>query len=226
MIYDKADYGFFIGSLVNFNKCKIVVELGVAGGDTTDFLCHAVKNVNGHIYGFDMWNVHGLWNQFPTSSSKQYVENKLKNFGHLNFTLTQINTKTKEFKDKLNELCPVIDLAFIDACHSYEGIKNDFDAIYPHMTHDGIVVFHDTTVIDGCREFIIDLRDKLNDGTFDIMDFTYGFGPRRCALTVLKKRSFNHGVMIDEICGSPSTPEEIYKKENDWLNSELLKYKK
>lgn len=225
MVYENADYGFFLGSLTNFNQCRVVVEVGVMQGDTTNFLCEAVKPYNGHVYGFDMWDIHGLWNQFPSYSTKEKVEHDLKSKGHDNFTLTKINTKTQEFKDKINEMCPKIDLAFIDACHSYDGIKNDFDIIWPHMVHDGIVCFHDTTVIDGCREFVLDLRTKFNDNSFDLMEFTFGNGSRRCGLTVLKKRSFEHGVKIDEICGSPSKPEEIYKKEHEWLNSELSKCK-
>jgi hypothetical protein len=222
-MYENHDYGNFLGQLVSFNKCKTIVEVGVCGGDTTKFLCWAAKNYDGHVYGFDLWDVHGIWNQFPQFSTKEKVEQSLKSFGHDNFTLTTVDTKSQEFKDKLNELCPVIDFAFIDACHSYDGVKNDFEAIYPLMTHDGIICFHDTTVIDGCREFNMDLRTKFNDGSFDLMEFTYGDGNRRCGLTVLKKRSFDHGVMIDEICGSPSTPEEIYKKEKEWLKKELAK---
>ena len=82
------------------------------------------------------------------------------------------------------------------------------------MNPKGIIALHDTSVIDGCREFVIDLRlsDNLN---FDIMDFPYGTNERNCGITILTTPG--HGnVKIDEICGSPSVPEDIYEKENNY----------
>lgn len=42
----------------------------------------------------------------------------------------------KEFKDK-------IDMMFIDADHSYEGVKLDVESWYPHMKSGGYMYFHD-----------------------------------------------------------------------------------
>lgn len=38
-----------------------------------------------------------------------------------------------------------INLIFIDADHSYEGIKNDFELWFPKVSEGGIMAFHDTT---------------------------------------------------------------------------------
>lgn len=225
MSFEKTDWGPLLMSLVQFNKSKVIVEVGVCVGDSTDYLCQGAKFNDGYVYGFDLWDVHGLWNQFPQYSTQEQVEIKLKNLGHNNFLMHTVDTKTDKFKNLIKKIKP-IDFAFIDACHSYEGISNDFNVIFPCMADGGIIVFHDTSAIDGCREFIIDLRTTLNDGSFDIIDFPYGGFNRRCGVTILKKRTLNHGAMIDEICGSPSTPDVIYKKEKIWLSNELAKFKK
>ena len=79
------------------------------------------------------------------------------------------------------------------------------------MNTNGIVAFHDTAVIDGCREFVSDLRIH-NNGSIDISDYPYGTDNRNCGITVITKPGFGD-IKIDEICGSPSVPEDIYTKE-------------
>ena len=48
------------------------------------------------------------------------------------------------------------------------------------MNH-GIVAFYDTAVIDGCREFIADLR-IYNNGSYDVRD-SHGTNSRNCGIT-------------------------------------------
>jgi len=212
-----ADYGALMEQIVRFNKVKICVEVGVAYGTTMHYLCRGIKHNAGTVHGFDLWAQHGLQNQFGALSSKDQVTTYLQKEGHSNFKLTQIDSKTEAFKNKIAEL-GLIDFAFIDGCHSYGGVKNDFDIIYPRLSDSGMIMFHDTCVIDGCREFIIDLRTKYYSGEYDIINFPYG-GDRRFGLSLLAKRSYSHGVEIDEICGSPSDPADIYEKEQQWLRS-------
>lgn len=74
--------------------------------------------------------------------------------------------------------------------------------------------------INGCREFMLDLRTKFNDGSFDIFEIPYGNGKRRVGISCLVKRTFPFvGISIDEVCGSPSNPQEIIQKEREWYNS-------
>lgn len=211
------EMGMLFESLIAFNRYKTCVEIGVAYGTTTYYLCKGVEKTGGHVYGFDLWATHGLLRQYAPLSTKEEVEKYLKNKMVTNFTLTQINTTTDDFKSKIKNLSP-IDFAFIDGCHSYQGVKNDFDIIYPYLSSTGMVVFHDTLRIDGCREFIIDLKTKYNDGTFDIIDFPWGNQDRRVGISILMKRTYPIcGILIDELCGSPSTPEDIYLKEQKWF---------
>ena len=219
-----------LGSLVYLNQAKVIVEVGVAEAKTTEWLCRGARVWGGKVYGYDLWDTHGLSNQFQHWSSKEKCEEYLQSNDHTNFELTKINSRTPEFAELIKTKHPVIDLAFIDGCHSYDGIKNDFDVIYPLLSECGVIVFHDTMSIDGCREFMIDLRTKYNDGTFDLVTFPWGsmyYGDnnvvsRRTGVSVLVKRGF--AVIpqaIDEQCNLDEHFNDIYVKEEEWYDAEL-----
>lgn len=218
-----CSYGkIILQCLLKWMQPKVVVEIGVQFGDTTAHLCEGAKN-SGIVYGFDVWDTHGLWNQFQQAGSLEEVSQTLKELGYTNFELFKVNTTTQEFKDILATKCHQIDFAFIDGCHSYTGLHSDFDNIYPKLSPTGIIAFHDTKAIDGCREFILDLRTKYWDGSFDIIELPYGTAQRRVGWAYLVKRQHNLGHTLDEICGSVSSPEELYTRERNWLQGELNK---
>jgi hypothetical protein len=229
------EQGPLLESLVYLNQAKVIVEVGVAEAKSTDWLCRGAKLRGGFVYGYDLWDTHGLMNQFQHWSSKEKCEAYLQSKGHTNFELTKINSRTPEFAELIKTKHPVIDLAFIDGCHSYDGIKNDFDAIYPQLSECGVIVFHDTLRIDGCREFMIDLRTKFWDGTFDLITFPWGsmfyndgnVVNRRTGISVLAKRSFaTLDLPIDEQCNLDEHFQEIYVKEEEWYEKELKKASK
>jgi hypothetical protein len=222
-MYERRELDF-LESVVFFTNSKTIVEVGVSTGDSTAYLCSAAQKTGGHVFGFDVWAAHGLIGQFGVFSTKDAVDRKLNSLGFSNYTLNQINTTSDrdEFCRLLTEQCGgKIDFAFIDGCHSYMGVKSDFSVVYPMLTQCGVIAFHDTLVIDGCREFMFDLRTKYNDGTFDIVDFPFGSGERRCGLSLLVKRSYGSlDISIDEICGSASAPGIIETKEKEWFDNE------
>ena len=229
------EQGPLLESLVYLNQAQVIVEVGVAEAKSTDWLCRGAKLRGGKVYGYDLWDTHGLNNQFEHWSSKEKCETYLQSKGHTNFELTKINSRTPEFAELIKTKHPVIDLAFIDGCHSYDGIKNDFDAIYPQLSETGVIVFHDTMRIDGCREFMIDLRTKYNDGTFDLVTFPYGSMAYsdgsvydvRTGISVLVKRSFATLVRpISEQCNLDEHFNDIYVKEEEWYEAELKRAQK
>ena len=229
------EQGPLLESLVYLNQAQVIVEVGVAEAKSTDWLCRGAKLRGGKVYGYDLWDTHGLNNQFEHWSSKEKCETYLQSKGHTNFELTKINSRTPEFAELIKTKHPVIDLAFIDGCHSYDGIKNDFDIIYPLLSECGVIVFHDTLKIDGCREFMIDLRTKLWDGTYDLITFPWGsmfysdgnVVNRRTGISVLTKRSFaTLDLPIDEQCNLDEHFNDIYVKEEEWYDAELKRAQK
>ena len=224
------EQGPLLESLVYLNQAQVIVEVGVAEAKSTDWLCRGAKLRGGKVYGYDLWDTHGLNNQFEHWSSKEKCEAYLQSKGHTNFELTKINSRTPEFAELIKSKHPSIDLAYIDGCHSYDGIKNDFDVIYPLLSECGVIVFHDTLKIDGCREFMIDLRTKFFDGTYDLITFPWGsmfysdgnVVNRRTGISVLTKRSFaTLDLPIDEQCNLDEHFNDIYVKEEEWYEAEL-----
>jgi hypothetical protein len=229
------EQGPLLESLVYLNQAKVIVEVGVAEAKSTDWLCRGAKLRGGFVYGYDLWDTHGVNNQFQHWSTKEKCEAYLQSKGHSNFELTKINSRTPEFAELIKSKHPSIDLAYIDGCHSYDGIKNDFDVIYPLLSESGVIVFHDTLRIDGCREFMIDLRTKFFDGTYDLITFPWGsmfysdgnVVNRRTGISVLAKRSFaTLDLPIDEQCNLDDHFQEIYVKEEEWYEAELKRAQK
>jgi hypothetical protein len=221
------DYAGIIAELGYLNQAKTFVEIGVNKGETTISLCESAQQTGGHVYGFDLWETHGLLKQYPSRGSKEVVHKLLSGAGYKNYTLTKVDSFSDEFKDIVKQTVGgKIDIAFIDACHSYRGCLNDLQAVYPLLSDTGIVVFHDTQRIDGCREFVYDLRTKYYDGTYDIFDLPCGYKNRMMGISFLVKRSFpTLRIPINQICGSLSSVGSIEQQELDWYNNEIEKSK-
>ena len=148
------------------------------------------------------------------------MSDKIKSQNFTNFELFEKNTYDDDFKDFLKKITPSIDFAFIDACHSYKGVTNDFQSVYPLLSKTGIIVLHDTLKIDGCREFVLDLRTKYYDGTYDIQDL-FG-GNNDMGLSILTKKQFPViDINIDQICGSISSPNDIMDREKEIYNKSI-----
>jgi predicted O-methyltransferase YrrM len=220
---DARQQGPLLASLIYFNDCKTIIEIGVAHASTTAYLCQAAASTNGHVYGYDLWGKHGLKGDCITYASKFSCEKYLNKFGYKNYTLTKTDTTSQEFRTMINERHPKIDFAFIDGCHSYQGVKNDFDVVYPNLSDTGIIAFHDTVRIDGTREFMLDLRTKYFDGTYDIVEFPFGNFQRRVGITLLVKRSIaklQDELPMDEQCNLENRFDQIYAKEREWYKKE------
>lgn len=233
------DYRNFICGLMTLTKPKICVEIGVSKGQTTVFMAKTLSALHGPgaavIHGFDNWSNHGLRGQYGASATKEKVEEYFDSLQVSNVVLHEVDliNDHDEFKKILNQITnngkDFIDFAFIDACHSYVGAKKDFDAVYPLLNPEGgTIVFHDTLMIDGCRELMLDLRTKYYDGTYDVIDFVGGstFATRNIGVSILTKRGFPvTNRAIEQVCGSISKPEIIEGNERLWLASEIKKYK-
>jgi hypothetical protein len=102
------EQGPLLESLVYLNQAKVIVEVGVAEAKSTDWLCRGAKLRGGQVYGYDLWDTHGLNNQFEHWSSKEKCEEYLRGKGHTNFELTKINSRTPEFAELIKTKHPVL----------------------------------------------------------------------------------------------------------------------
>ena len=54
------EQGPLLESLVLLNQSKVIVEIGVAEAKTTKYLCNGSRLHDGTVYGYDLWDTHGL----------------------------------------------------------------------------------------------------------------------------------------------------------------------
>ena len=111
------DHAFLISYLAKWYKPNLYVEYGVRGADCIYQVLPYCKKV----WGVDI--------------APSY-------YRHPDFEFFQMSTR--EFKGVLETRKPVIDMAFIDACHKSEVVLQDFDDLFPYVIEDGLIFLHDT----------------------------------------------------------------------------------
>jgi hypothetical protein len=239
---DHGDYGDFILAYCRFCQYQTLVEVGVGWGCTTLKLCEAAKITGGKVFGYDFFSPIGTPTPQSPDDVRSYkitIETRLRAHGYEPplFKLTKVNTKSDELVQllkedvgepaKTNPSNKGIDFAFIDADHSYSGVKNDFLKVYPFLKNEGSIFFHDTFNHVGCRKFVLDLYQDLNDGTFDIINLPYGYGGARCGLTMLSKRSYPLYAGNCNVSFAGDVPqlsrEEVHTEEKEWYKKQLTK---
>jgi 16S rRNA C967 or C1407 C5-methylase (RsmB/RsmF family) len=123
-VYDRAFSTF------NDNNHHIFVELGAYAGRSTVYMS---KILNPNISFF---TVDG-WKHYPY---KKFIAN-LKNNGVTNKHVTPIIADSSE-ASRLFDL-ESVDFVFVDANHSYEGVRRDILAWLPRMKKTGVIAGHD-----------------------------------------------------------------------------------
>lgn len=127
---DKFAYGVehhsdMIVQLVKSINCKNYLELGIYDGSTLE----KVSSVVPRVIGVDIVDIRIN-----------------KNIGEFHQTTTQ------GFLENFHEM---VDVIFIDADHSFESVKLDFEASLKNLNEFGIIILHDT---DPISEKYIDKR--------------------------------------------------------------------
>ncbi|NIQ14123.1 MAG: class I SAM-dependent methyltransferase, partial [Candidatus Dadabacteria bacterium] len=134
--------------IINQNV-KSILEIGTANGGTLFLFSKILKN-NSTIISIDLpgGEYGGGYPFYKVPLYKSFINDNQRLF-LIRANSQNINT-LKRVKKYLNG--EKIDLLFIDADHSYNGVKNDFE-IYRNLVKDGgIIAFHD----------IVKHKDRIN----------------------------------------------------------------
>lgn len=127
--------------IINKNKPNII-EIGVEFGGFTDLYYDHITSIGGHIWLLDLWSTEG--NDFFFSTRDGQVEKGhqqiLKKYGDKkNVTLIKGSSfeKHSTFDDNF------FDWIYIDADHSYNGIKTNIEKWFPKLKVGGVFSGHD-----------------------------------------------------------------------------------
>lgn len=233
-------------SLCIYENYKTIVEIGTQHGESTFYLCQAAELNGGKVFCYDYFAEVGTYKK-GGYGEREVVEKRLEHFIRKDLVkLTTINSRDDQFQHVLKtDTGGCIDFAFIDGDHSYDGARNDFEKVYPLLSNNGMIVFHDTGNHVGVRKLIIELLTDLNDGTFSIINMPYG-GPSNSrqiphGIAILKKNGWakeSRGIttahLFNAVTGATDWQgndeeiivEDVYKKEKLWYNRGVNSAKK
>jgi hypothetical protein len=122
-----------LGILISAIRPKVIVETGVWQGATTKFLSEFLdlNKIPGLVYGFDLPEIIDelIMNDpfFAAASNVRFVK------GTLPHSLSAWLTSEH----------PNVDLALIDANHSFYSVYSELSLIAPRLANDGYIFCHD-----------------------------------------------------------------------------------
>jgi predicted O-methyltransferase YrrM len=122
-------------------NCSIV-ELGTGLGRSTAAMAYACKGTSRKIYTVDNY-VQGVkfTNEVQADWSTQSAQDNINKLGLSNY-VQFFNCDTTD-PNLILAIPTPIQMIFIDAGHSYEGVKKDIEFWKPYIATDGIICGHD-----------------------------------------------------------------------------------
>jgi len=137
----KKNRKYFLRHLIEDNNYTDMIEVGVRDGRTTFYLLDNCPNLI--IYGIDL-NINLFYND---TVKEKYGDRLIPLEGNSSIVA---------------DLCPQVDLVFIDADHSYKGCRLDIEAFKSKVKPNGTLSGHDYDFV-GVNEAVNELIP-----TFDI----------------------------------------------------------
>jgi hypothetical protein len=160
-------FGFWI---INALQPTLLVELGTHYGLSYFSFCKAVQlnKFNTKCFAIDNWKGDEHAGYYD-DSVYEYVNKANEEFSNFStLKRTTFDEAVSLFGEKS------IDLLHIDGLHTYEAVKHDFYNWLPKISNKGIVIFHDTNVME--RGFgVYQLWEELIK-EYPFFEFKHGFG--------------------------------------------------
>ena len=135
----------FAFALMRIMRPKVFVELGTHRGDSYSAFCQARQyfQLETECSAVDSWegdSQAGYYGEEIFSELKEFHDPSYGDFSQL-------------LRMRFDQALPLfpdggIDLLHIDGLHTYEAVKEDYESWLPKMSAAGIILFHDTNVLN------------------------------------------------------------------------------
>ncbi len=162
----------FAFALVQLHRpAGLFVELGAYSGTSYCAVCQAIEqqNLPAKCFAVDTWAGDEHSGFYGNEIYEELCRNHDPLYGSFSTLLRMsFDEAVLQFEDSS------IDLLHIDGCHYYESVKQDFETWLPKMSSRGIVLLHDTNIME--RDFGIWRFFQELSSTYPVFEFTHSCG--------------------------------------------------
>lgn len=123
------------GHILLLNHPQTVIELGVYHGMTTRFICNflSANAIDAKVYGFDL----------PEIIAERRQEEQLQAWEQSNQLELMAGSLPESLRTWLKKENPTIDVALVDARHTYGAVLDELTLLWDNLADDGYIICHD-----------------------------------------------------------------------------------
>lgn len=155
-------------------KIESYLELGIGNGGSFTVMCYFLQRKLERAVAVDDFSYRDQIQQsvIEVNSMIQQLD--------LDADIMFINSTTNAYFNHLAGKVPreTFDCIFIDADHSYQGAKKDYDNALKHINKGGIIIFHDINshACPGIRQLWAEVKKEHKDTLEFVSSNTCGIG--------------------------------------------------